>query len=399
VRLAAAALLLTVPLALVVSVDRALSWEVAGYLLYGPVVAAALVSWPPLRRRPQWIAWLLMVGTVGLALAGPLVITDARLGASLLLSLQMRTAPLTAALGETMNPNILANALLVGMPLLLSLALFGGWSRLRGWGQMLCSVATLVVLLTLLLTDSRGAWMALAVILPLLLVLRWPTLAYAVPLLVMGVLTLGVLTGPQLLDQLTVGPSTSGFAQRVEIWQRGLWLIHSFPASGAGLGTFSRLVPVLNPYDLISAEVSIPDAHNLPIQVGVDLGVAGLVAWLALTLLLGWMAAVAFGRSRRWALAATLQPPVADEEATARRAAQRAHALRRALAAGALASVVAGLVAGIFAAANWGVKPAFLPWLVGALIVLLYAQNEEQERITGAPGFSPAKEGAHAKPE
>jgi putative inorganic carbon (HCO3(-)) transporter len=376
VRVAAALFLATVPTAIVVSVNRTVSWEIAGYLLYGVALAAAFCNWPVTQRRPHWVAWLLLAATLGLSLLGPLVVTEARFGAGLLVPLQRAAGPVAAALGETINPNILANALLMGFPLLLALALFGGWSRLRGWGQAGAGLLALWMVAVILLTNSRGAWLALGVVVPLLLVVRWVQLAYAVPLLVMGVATVAVLSGPQLLEGLTVGSTldaTSGIDQRVEIWQRGLLLIHAFPWSGAGMGAFPTLVPTLYPYDLVPGDIVIPDAHNLPIQVAVDVGVPGLVAWLALMLLLVLLA----GLVVRWTRPALGLPTLSADDnpspdGVLRRT--RAVALQRALAAGALGALVAMLVSGSFGATNWGVKPAFLGWLVAALVVLLYAR-------------------------
>jgi putative inorganic carbon (HCO3(-)) transporter len=154
--------------------------------------------------------------------------------------------------------------------------------------------------------------------------------------------------GPGVFDLLASGSSVTGLAERVEIWQRGLYLLQDFPFTGAGLGMFSQVVPALYPYILVSPEVVIPDAHNLPLQVGADLGIPGLVAWLAIVI--GQIAM----------LTSVLR--------------HRADALTWALAAGSLGATAAVLAAGSFSAMNWGVKPAFLPWMVTALVVILHGR-------------------------
>ncbi len=384
VRLAGALLALSFAPALLVSVYPDLSWEMAGYHLYGVAWGCALVAWPVTQRRPAWVATALAALTLGLALIGPLLLTPEGTLGALLAPLQRAAGPLGATLGETINPNILAHGLLAGLPLLLALALFGGWSRARGWGQAAAALAALLAFAVVLLTNSRGVWLALLVVIPLLLVLRWRTLLYALPLLLTAAATLIVVRGPQLLELLTAGAAgtTGGFGQRAEIWQRGLALLGSFPLSGVGLGAFAQIVPTFFPYDLIPPTVFVPDAHNLPIQVGVDLGVPGLVAWLAFTILLLLLAArtfraatnphVDFGRA---------QAPLTPRDD----AAARQRALTRTLAAGALGSVVGALVAGLFAATNWGVKLSFLPWLVAALIVLLDWQRPARDAVPRAP--------------
>ncbi|MCW5859316.1 MAG: O-antigen ligase family protein [Caldilineales bacterium] len=118
-----------------------------------------------------------------------------------------------------------------------------------------------------------------------------------------------------------------------------------FPFTGAGIGTFDRVVPILYPLFLSTPGSPVSHAHNLILQVGVDLGLPGLIAWLAVlvnTFLL---------------LAGVLR--------------QRQDALPWALAAGVAGSLGVMLVHGLVDAALWGSKPAFLPWLFVALAVVV----------------------------
>ncbi len=56
-----------------------------------------------------------------------------------------------------------------------------------------------------------------------------------------------------------------------------------------GVGTFRRLVPLIYPYFLISPDTDIAHAHNHLLQVGLDLGLPGLISYVALWLLAGVM--------------------------------------------------------------------------------------------------------------
>ncbi len=76
---------------------------------------------------------------------------------------------------------------------------------------------------------------------------------------------------------------------RVEIWSRALYGIQDFPFTGMGMGTFRRVVPILYPLFTIAPDHDIGHAHNHLLAAGVDLGIPGLIAYLALWLGAGAM--------------------------------------------------------------------------------------------------------------
>jgi putative inorganic carbon (HCO3(-)) transporter len=69
---------------------------------------------------------------------------------------------------------------------------------------------------------------------------------------------------------------------RVEIWSRALYAIQDFPFTGCGLGTLRKVVPVLYPLFTISQNSDIAHAHNIFLQTAADVGLPGLIAYLAL---------------------------------------------------------------------------------------------------------------------
>ncbi len=359
VRLAAGLLLLCFPVAIWAAADRARAWEVAGYVVLGVAWANALLNWPRTQRHPEWIAGALLLMGAGLTLLGPFILTESGTTIPAFLALQRAAGPLARVLGETINANILAHALLVSLPLAAALALRGGWTE-RRWPRPLCALLVLLMLAVLYVTQSRGAYLAVGVMIPLLLMLRWPRLAWLAPFIAVMALALFVWQGPQLLEALTAGTATSGIDQRVEIWQRALYGIHDFSFTGMGLGNFDRVVPLLYPYLLIPPGVDIPDAHNLLLAVGTDLGIPGLVFYSAFTLALLIMAAGVLRQSHT-------QP------------------LRWALGAGAFTALVGFQVAGIFGAVNWGVKPTVMAWLLFALVVLVHRATYDPFDLPDAP--------------
>jgi putative inorganic carbon (HCO3(-)) transporter len=156
-------------------------------------------------------------------------------------------------------------------PLTLALGLRWDWTR-RRWVPPLSLLLTLWLLPIIVITGSRGSLMAMMIVAPLLLMLRWPRLLYLLPLLLIALALDIYFTDANLLDLLSSGSATSGFDERVEIWQRALFAIQDFSFTGVGLGMFNRVIPLLYPYFLIAPDLDIPDAHNLLLQVGVDLG-------------------------------------------------------------------------------------------------------------------------------
>ena len=76
-----------------------------------------------------------------------------------------------------------------------------------------------------------------------------------------------------------------GADQRLEIWSRALYMLQDFPFTGIGMGAFRQVANLLYPFFLAGPDAEIPHAHNIFLQVGVDLGLPGLIAWLALLIL------------------------------------------------------------------------------------------------------------------
>jgi len=93
-----------------------------------------------------------------------------------------------------------------------------------------------------------------------------------------------------------------GLDGRVEIWSRAIYGIRDFSFTGMGLGTFRHIVPMVYPLFSVSPDLDVGHAHNELLQAGVDLGIPGLIAFIALQALgLGAVNAMA-SPSRRPAL-------------------------------------------------------------------------------------------------
>lgn len=353
-------LLLWLPVTIWAAVDAVVAWQAAGYLLLGVAGYGATIAWPPLHRRPQLLAWLLVTFAALLAMAGPLLATPDTVW-PLIGPLQQMAAPLAARLGETINPNILAGAIVVLLPLVAALAVgaldAAAPQRRNRWLRGALWLLAGVIVAVVALAASRGALLAVGAGLLVVMLWRWPRLLWTTPLVLLGLVGVLAWAGPAtLLAQLGSGGAVGGLDERLEIWSRALYALQDFAFTGVGLGHFNRVIPLLYPYFLISPSIDIPHAHNLVLQVGVDVGIPGLVAWLALLLtvfvLLG---GVLYRRTR-------------DVTTT--------------LAAGVLGGLVAMLTHGLLDAPLWGTKLAFVPWLLFALAVLLRtSQVSDTQRL------------------
>lgn len=139
---------------------------------------------------------------------------------------------------------------------------------------------------TFLLTQSRGAWLGLGA--AGLLWLAWSGRRGRL------VATAGLLLA--LAVSLAVGPAKIGrelfqhagtglqgdVAGRLELWSRALYGIEDFPFTGMGMNTFRKVMPVLYPTFLTDPSTDVAHAHNQLLQVALDLGLPGLVGYLAL---------------------------------------------------------------------------------------------------------------------
>ena len=345
--LAVGLLLLMLGVSLTVTYDLSVSGpKIAGIflgvaLLYGTVGFGR-------QRRSLWpvVAFVLLagalmgvVGLVGAQWLPPFAFLN---GARLLLPLP---GGVPGAVNGIVNPNELAGVLCWLLPL--QLACFITNLRGRRRGRAALAVALAVAMLfsgfLLLATLSRGG--ILAAILGLLLVVachvstRWRL-----------VLTIGVLVGLAALvaytgsraDQNFVGDAV-GMTGRLEIWSRALLGIADFPLTGMGVNGFRHVVDVLYPLYSVPADIDLGHAHNQLLQAALDLGVPGLVAYLAI-----WFVSAAL----LWRAYTRLR--------------QR-HATFHSyfgLVAGLAGSLLAGWLFGIFDAIALGARPGFLWWLL-----------------------------------
>jgi len=312
------------------------------------------------RRHVTLAVGLLLFICLGFSLTGVLSLRDLPKIPALTAANPFRGLALPGLAQLSTHPNQLAALISFFLPLLVSL-----WFTPRRPGRWLWRAALLLVALLvvaiLVLTQSRGGWIAAVAGLFALLVL-WAAvlppsrarrgLWLVVTLGVLATLAVVLWVGPTTLWELWLNPPADtavGTLQtlgvRRAIWPWGVTAVADFPFTGVGLGAFRQVVFRLYPlppwpdYDL-------GHAHNIFLQTALDTGLPGLVAYLAVLFI-----AVAVG----WRIA-------------------RRDPGFRAVSLGLLAGLVALHVFGLADALVLGAKPAIVFWFA---LGLLAAMNKE----------------------
>jgi len=176
------------------------------------------------------------------------------------------------------TPNLVAGAIAPVIPL----CWFWGWRQSRWRRRALFGIA-LFLSLVVALTQSRGAIIGLGVSFAFGALWLKPRVGWIVVVLLIGAAALfGVAETNRLVDSSLLDNSTVTAAGRFELWQRALYIAQDFPFTGIGLGTFSQVVPVMYPLFINSPDAPLPHAHNMYLQMAVDYGVGGFVAFIGI---------------------------------------------------------------------------------------------------------------------
>ncbi len=265
--------------------------------------------------------------------------------------------------------------------------------KLHGWRlvlvTILCLLATFFVGAVFLLTQSRGGYIGLALTLPVLILIALPRRGrwYSLIILTVLVVLLGFVIASRWEavrtwvagSDLAADPALSlnSLQGRLEVWSRAIYGIQDFPFTGMGMNAFRRVVPVLYPLFLVSPDVDIGHAHNEFLQAGLDLGIPGLIAFIALYIGAFWMLADIWkAAAPRSPLPAPRSPlPAPGSPLTEHCSLVTGHSsLTRSLTLGLGGGLLAHLLYGLTDAVALGAKPGVLLWMLLGLIAGLHAQ-------------------------
>lgn len=176
------------------------------------------------------------------------------------------------------NPNTFAEMLILLLPLVLALVLCSraDISRMIALGVFVIGAGALGM------TYSRASWIGFACGM-VVLVFLWK------PKLLPVFLALCLLCVPFLPDTiwhriLTItNTSDTSTASRIPLYQAAVSLIRQSPVQGAGLGT-AAVQQYIHDFDLYHAKAPFVHAHNMYLEVWIEAGLLGVVAFVGGTL-------------------------------------------------------------------------------------------------------------------
>jgi putative inorganic carbon (HCO3(-)) transporter len=252
----------------------------------------------------------------------------------------------------------------------------GKQKGLSGWRLVgvivLCLLALLFVGAVFVLTQSRGGYIGLALALPLLFLLALPPKRrwICVGVFVVLAILLGFVAASHwaTIRDWVIGSdmasdpalSLNTLASRVEIWSRAIYGIQDFPFTGMGMNGFRKVMPVLYPVFALPQDLDIGHAHNEFLQAALDLGIPGLIAFIALYINAFWML---FDTWRKGQLQGMVLP-------------------YKAILLGLGGGLLAHLLYGLTDAVALGAKPGMLFWMLLGLIAGVYEQARTDKGVT-----------------
>jgi O-antigen ligase len=293
---------LTAGLGVWAAYDRQAAWPKFWLIVGGVLLFYALVNAEPIGAARVWFLALF-----GAAVAVYFLATDdwdaypAKIDAFTRLGRALQ-APLPVLPGHRLNPNVAGGIMAMMLP-------FSGWVTVQTWrvrrpwtpARGLASIASAASLASLaltafglLLTTSRGAWLALAA--ALLLTGLWfasgllsrgssEGRTWVFPALLALMLAAALAVGiawpggiPGLISAIA-GPNTG--LDRMQLLRNTFNLVRDYPIVGAGLGGFQMLYST---YVLLIHVGYAVHSHNLYLHVAVEQGLPALLAlvWMGL---------------------------------------------------------------------------------------------------------------------
>jgi len=242
------------------------------------------------------------------------------------------------------DPNDLGLLFVLTLPMAIYLSRGGGWFGIR---RVFWLTAAALLLCGIYLTDSRGAMLAVALILGVYL---WRRRGLATAALLGGAALVAMLVLlPSRLQDLSPGEeSASG---RVDAWYEGFQMFISHPLFGVGAGNFTD-------YNNLTA-------HNSFVLVLAETGFVGFILWLGFVGYCFWMTLIVLRH----------KPELADAQAAA------AWRDERAIAMTLLLSLSGCIGAAFFLSRSY----AIVLYLLAALVVAAY--TNARRRFPSLPGF------------
>ncbi|WP_343231681.1 O-antigen ligase family protein [Tissierella simiarum] len=169
------------------------------------------------------------------------------------------------------NPNILAEYLIMLIPI--SVSLF--WYSKRLHKKIIFLGTSFILMLTLILTLSRGGWVGFAFgMLVFVLLVEKRLLLSLIPLGLGAVYFLPPTILNRILSIKNLGDSSNAY--RIKIWRITLDIIRDYWVAGVGFG----YVPFKQTFESYIRTMPAYHAHNSYLEIAAEMGIPGLVVFL-----------------------------------------------------------------------------------------------------------------------
>ena len=251
------------------------------------------------------------------------------------------------------NPNVIAGSLVILLPILFAVLLFTRRKEFKSKREhyiwWLAVITVICMSLVLGLTLSRGSWIAGMLSILLVIGLRWKWGWLVFPLAGVAIWAASSLIGWDVIVEALLSSRTLvSLNDRVDLWSRSILISRTFPYTGIGMGSFKPVADIFFPSSLAQPGTG-NHAHNLFLQIAIDLGLPGLIAWLSILITLSVTSWRLFRRGKR----------IGDSWITA-------------LGAGLLSSQLALIAHGMLDVVIWGmVRPAPIVWAIWGIVASL----------------------------
>ena len=290
------AMLLMVLVSLFVTIDVVLSLGKVCGMILGTLLFWAIVRWVTTAARLQLATRLYVLAGIGLAAAGLFGANwDNKFAVVGAITSRIPSAIRGVPGAEIgFNTNAVGGCLILFIPVQVSLLALGTSERFpgekRAWsspGFWIVQVLLLAITAgTLVLTESRTSWIALIIGIAFFLLWhnRWTRalVALATAAVVAWVAAVGF---DQAVDAIVsrAGPAfVSTWKLREKLWPLGVHGIADRPITGFGMNVFRKIMLTQYPgFPALPGEEPA-HVHNHLLQAALDLGIPGLVAYLAL---------------------------------------------------------------------------------------------------------------------
>jgi putative inorganic carbon (HCO3(-)) transporter len=146
------------------------------------------------------------------------------------------------------------------------------------WERLFCLGCLVATLGGFTVAASRGGFLGLAVALVFVI---WHSRRRARNLAIMGVLLIPMIIAPISPLHRLLHPSRSdegSTENREQVWKAGLRMIQAHPFLGVGVGNFKALSAYYGDFDPKQSSL----AHNTYIEIAAEMGLPGLLAFLAI---------------------------------------------------------------------------------------------------------------------